>query len=144
MKDIELTEELQSSLDEHSNRIKVLITRKAGELAAQEYHEEGEKPQITVLHLAKAIEAYSPGRELSQSVNAQKDAGRFYDRLPPITIISAILAIAFGVIGVVAIKYGQQTGIDGKGFIDIAKIFAGAIVGSATTVAVSRKTKDHG
>ncbi len=37
------------------------------------------------------------------------------------------------------IYFGQTDaikGLDGKGFIDIAKIFAGAIVGSATTVAV--------
>jgi len=141
MIEIELPEDLQSSLDQHSKRIQALIKRKASELAAQEDLGVEEKPEITVLHLAEAIKTYAPGTEMPHLKGVQKESSRFYERLPPITLISAILAIVFGIIGVVAIRYGQAADIDGKGFIDIAKIFAGAIVGSATTVAVTRKPK---
>lgn len=53
--------------------------------------------------------------------------------ITPITIISAFLAVAFGAL---ALVNPQSLQSNQAGFLDIAKIFAGAVVGSSATSAV--------
>ncbi len=63
----------------------------------------------------------------------------FFDYILPVALLSAILACAFAALGLWAVL-GQQNvkeGLGSQGFLDIAKIFAGAIVGSATVVVAS-------
>ena len=62
----ELASDLQSSLDEHSNKVKLLIIEKAAYLAEQEEPYKDQKSEVTIIHLAKAIELYSPGYEIVQ------------------------------------------------------------------------------
>jgi|GEM_PF-6061624 len=54
-----------------------------------------------------------------------------------VTIISAILAVVFGVLALTGVG-PAGTGGNASGFLDIAKIFAGAIVGSTAAEVRSR------
>lgn len=54
----------------------------------------------------------------------------FFDLFPPFTLLCFSLCIVFGAFGLFGGK--KDTNYNG-GFLDISKIFAGAIVGSATT-----------
>ena len=134
-KKTELPRELESSLEQHMVKVGRHIREKAVQLAK----EEADGPrvaEVSILHLATAIRSIAPGIEIEMNVGAEKPVG-FFRRLPPVTTISAVLTVVFGVIGVLAIRYGGNN-IEGRGFVDIAKIFAGAIVGSATAAAAMK------
>jgi hypothetical protein len=63
---------------------------------------------------------------------------RVLESISGVTIISTLLAFAFGILGVLA--YTQNIG-NKDSYLDIAKLFAGAIVGStgATAVAAAKR-----
>jgi hypothetical protein len=78
---------------------------------------------------------------------------KFFDWFPPFTCLSFVLCIAFGTLGFLAMSgrmdssrqaSSSSTGTPAKdlqslasGFLDVSKIFAGAIVGSTASVALS-------
>jgi hypothetical protein len=80
----------------------------------------------------------------NRSLRRVKEDGKyFFSYVSPLTIISSLLAILFAVLGLWAsgavgdLDPDKIKLLDGKAYMDIAKIFAGAIVGSATASAAS-------
>ncbi len=55
----------------------------------------------------------------------------FFDLFPPFTCLCFLLCLIFGGFGM------HNAGARDTGFLDIAKIFAGALVGSTTSTAIS-------
>ena len=128
---------LEKVLDEHLVKVKEKILNKAKEIASQDQED------LSVTHLATAINEYAPGNP-SIAANVIKDRRRFFDYVPPVTVLSAILAFAFAGLGLWALLGKPEVReLGSQGFLDIAKIFAGAIVGSASAVVASstRQTK---
>ncbi len=124
-------ESLQRTLDEHLLRLRGKILQRAEGLASDEQEEPG------VSHLAKAIAEFAPGRAGSVELR-----NGFFSYFSPLAVLSSMLAIAFAGLGLWATLGNPEVkaNLGGQGFLDIAKIFAGAIVGSATaTVASSLK-----
>lgn len=118
-----------SALDRHLAEVKEKISAEAQVLA------EGQEP--TLLHLARAVERFAPGDEIYSSVASAKRT--FLDYFPPVAILSAMLTMLFAILGLWAILGAPavKDALSGQGFLDIAKIFAGAIVGSATSAAAN-------
>lgn len=81
-----------------------------------------ELPLVDLEILAKAISEASEGKAASIS---------FFDLFPPFTLVCAVLCILFGSLGL----FGAASTT--PGFLDIAKIFAGALVGSTASVALT-------
>ena len=114
----ELSPGAKAWLDDHLLYIKRKIIEEARKVAKESRGEDTIQP----LDVAEAAKLYAPGRQIS----AQKEISfwrRLTDSITGITLISAILAIVFGFLG-----YFTPTQ---EGWLDIAKIFAGAVVGSA-------------
>ena len=128
-----LNEELESSLSNHLDVVKNKIRDSAINLASK-----SDSTSVSILHLADAIKMYAPGCVVDSANSNQPSVLK---SISPMTWVSAFMAIVFGLIGVVAIKHGAESGINGKEFIEIAKIFAGAIVGSASATYVFKKSK---
>jgi hypothetical protein len=143
---------VDSFLEAHLKAIEEKIRARATQFAK----DDGSGEQIQPMHVAAAARLYAPGYPLfewtkdgqgasqgeEQPSNGPGSTGQvtlgFRDRIlssiSGVTIISAILAIVFGAIGAYGLSQGTQ---NVQGFIDIAQIFAGAIVGSAGAAVVS-------
>jgi hypothetical protein len=125
-------------LTEHLAQIRAAIIARAEELAEEERGEDSPmKPAIRPIHYLKAIDELAPGREFDPA--ALKQSGlwhRFLDSVSPITLIASLLTIVFAAFGLWAVS-SDPKGINGAAYLDIAKIFAGAIVGSASVAASS-------
>lgn len=61
------------------------------------------------------------------------------DNLTGLTVLSAVMALAFGGLGAWGISAGGTTGAATSGFLDIAKLFAGALVGAAGAGVVMKR-----
>ncbi|MCB9211769.1 MAG: hypothetical protein H6690_00250 [Erysipelotrichaceae bacterium] len=114
---LELNEESKLVLKSHLGKIEKQIVNYAHEIAKDE-NEEDVSPAI----ILKAALLYAPGKKYYNFDNMTLGK-RIVSSISGITIITAILAIIFGLIGAFV------NSNDGS-WIDIAKIFAGAIVGS--------------
>ena len=87
--------------------------------------------------LAQACSELAPGDPFPQE---QSLGQRITSSITGITLVSAILAIVFGAIGFAVLRWGGTQGADSvKTFIDIAQIFAGAVVGSTGAAAISSR-----
>ena len=102
------------------------------------------KEDINIIHMADAINEYAPGKQISQLSELPLKKGwleGFFGYVPPVACLSAILAFAFAALGLWALLGSSAVesalGKQSSGFLDIAKIFAGAIVGSATAAVAS-------
>jgi hypothetical protein len=136
MAELQLSQGISDALDGYVFGLRAEIVSRAENIAQQSGQE-----SIGLLHVAQAIDNLLPH---SQPLIARR---RFFDVIHPITIISALLAIAFAGFGVFATSTaasGGLEGIDGAPYLDIAKIFAGAIVGSATATASSSVVRRRG
>ena len=137
----EITSEsiLDKALEEHMAKVKKKILARANEIASQD----GEK-DISVTHLATAINEYAPGSPglFTEKTNCKRT---FFDYFPPVAILSAVLAFSFAGLGLWALL-GQSNikELGSQGFLDIAKIFAGAIVGSATAAVATSNRQAKG
>jgi hypothetical protein len=130
---------LFQALEDHLAKIRKKILDRAQEIASEA------KDELSVTHLAAAIGEYAPGKQVLPTGEVVAKGG-FFDYVPPVALLSAILAFAFAALGLWAIL-GQpdvKSGLGTQGFLDIAKIFAGAIVGSATTVVASGTRRGRG
>jgi len=107
-------------LDEHFKNIERKILEEARNLARIDGREKIEPKDIP-----QAALKYSPGVRYPDDPSFWE---RFLSSISGVTLISAILAIAFGILG-------AATGKDS--YYDIVKIFAGAIVGSTSTGVIS-------
>ena len=136
-----MPEELENSLEQHMALMKQKVRERAHGLAAADAGQEG-RPEVDLLHLSEAIKAVSATQ---QTENASPG---FLSLVPPVTWVTAILAIVFGIFGIWAMATAPVGADDSKGFLDlgkglieIAKIFAGAIVGSATAAVTMGKCR---
>lgn len=112
-------------LQEHFRMMAAHILGEAKELS------KSNKNIITLEHLTKATLKYAPGKPFPKET---RFGLRVIKSISGMTFIWMIMAVIFGILGMWK---------DGEGYADIAKIFAGAIAGSAGNAAVSeiRKSK---
>jgi hypothetical protein len=141
-----LSPPLISALDEHLSRIRQRIAERAIDLAAETQSPEGNEIQVSLDDLTRAV-SESVGSSAAGTRSAQST--RFFELFPPFTCICAALCVAFAILGLLALGGNLRAtpGADlakvSSGFLDIAKIFAGAIVGStaASIVNVTRNRR---
>jgi hypothetical protein len=121
-----LANAMLNALEKQLDMTKKKIIQRSMSLAEKE----GEDQEITVTILSNAIrEVFT----LFSSGNHKKSAlETITNYISPLTMILASLTIVFGFLGL------QSVG-DPKGFLDIAKIFAGAIAGSAAATEATRQ-----
>ena len=119
-------------LRDHLNLIEEKVRTKAAELAARDGRENKVEPR----DIAEAALLYAPGKPCPQSDTSPPP---FWRRMAlsitGVTLVTAALAIAFGLIGYFA-------GKDAPGAFDIAKIFAGAVVGSTGATLAANVKRD--
>jgi hypothetical protein len=135
-----INETLNRALDDHMQVVRRMIWDRAEEIAARD----GATGGVRLHHLTGAVEEYAPGRPglFAAEVDPHKRSvwGRLVESIAPITLISALLTILFGAFGLYVVRNPNQTGLanaNGQSYLDIAKIFAGAIVGSAGVAATT-------
>lgn len=123
-------------LKEHLDVVKESITAEANKVASKQ-----RRSTIEPSDIAQATLHYAPGHQLVLQESAWKAFGRnVIASVTGVTIVSAILAIAFGVIGwIVAKDTAADAGQLSSGAFDIAKIFAGAIVGSTSATVITNR-----
>jgi hypothetical protein len=61
------------------------------------------------------------------------------ENITGLMVISAFMALAFGILGAWGISVGGATKEATNGFLDIAKLFSGALVGAAGATAVAKR-----
>ncbi len=83
---------LDKVLDEHLAKIKKKIMNRAYEIASDAQDE------LSVTHLAPAIDEYAPGTQVFLHGEVAARRG-FFDYVPPVALLSAILAAAFAALG---------------------------------------------
>lgn len=106
-------------LNEHMDRLKKTIIKEARESVQADGRDEVEPADVS-----GATMIHAPGFAFPRS---------FWDRIlgsiTGVTLMSFLLAVFFGGIGVIIVwKQGNTAGA--QGYFDIVKIFAGAVVGS--------------
>jgi hypothetical protein len=135
MPDIVLAPGVESWLKEHLSRIEAKIRQEAEGIAKAA----DRAGTIEPLDIAEAAKRYAPGGVIPESRSAptyQPFWSRVAESISGITLISALLAITFGALGLLGPTPSAQ------GWLDIAKIFAGAVVGSAgVSVATAARGK---
>jgi hypothetical protein len=102
--------------------------------ALQVADREGRRDEIQTRDVAQACIDIAPGRPFPVE---QTLGQRIGSSITGITVISAILAVIFGIIGFAGLGRGGEEIV--KPFIDIAQIFAGAVVGSTGAAAVASR-----
>jgi hypothetical protein len=131
---------LVSALDEYLLRVRVQIADDAYaySLARQSQAPEGEASeghvQASLKDLSRAMDHFTGSDQ--PPLRASK-VDRFFEFFPPFTCICALLSLAFAVLGLWALRGGDAKAAIAAGFLDIAKIFAGAIVGSSASKLIS-------
>lgn len=138
-----LSANLKASLDEHLASLREDIASRADEIAnAGLPTTDTNRNPVDIQSLSQAIaEAIGGGVGPAPKL-------RLFDLFPPFTCVCALLCLAFAALGLlplyadpaVAAKAATST----TGFLDIAKIFAGAIVGSTTSIALSSARSRRG
>lgn len=133
----EITEGATLWLRDHLGEIKTKIVLYAKEIAQHEH--ENENAPIAARHVAAAALVFAPGKPIQAQPVDYENENAFWRRMglsiTGVTLVAGLLAIVFGLIGL-AVKGNESLA---TGAWDIAKIFAGAVVGSTTTAAVSSK-----
>jgi hypothetical protein len=141
-----LPEALDVVVQEHLKTLHKKIADRAYELAG---FAGGSTPgagnQISAIQCLTAINEIAPG-DLSNIAATEKPSfwNRFADSVSPVTLISAVLTVIFAAFGLWALLSGHGDGkdaksVNGQAYLDIAKIFAGAIVGSASVAVASTR-----
>lgn len=139
------SESIDAFLRAHLQSIEGRIRARARDLAKDDGRE-----RVEVMDIAAAAKEYAPGRPVPEGRAGSEEVmvsevgidsierkssvqnpltfkDRILSSISGITLISAALAILFGLIGYFGIRTGAESV---QGFIDIAQIFAGAVVGS--------------
>lgn len=129
----ELDEDSRGYLDAHLESIRRKIVKRAVELAKQE---DSPHPPLDLTLVERASDDFAPGTRVPAPVEPKESWGdRLKAGITGVTIIAAVLAVIFGGLAIINPINGQQTG-----FLDLAKLLTGAIVGS-TGAAVATGTK---
>lgn len=137
MSTAKLSNTLEAVLNEHLQNVKNLIVTRAAELTQegmQNLEIKNANLPITVKHLNRAIEEYAPGEIIE--IAPKSFWSRFWEAITPFTLVCLIMTIVFAAFGAI---YGESKE-GAKSFIDIAKIFAGVIVGSTSAAFIGKNT----
>lgn len=127
---------LNRMLEEHLDIVRRKIVSRSEELALSDGEDNG------ITYLAAAINEYAPGTKLHCTTTVASKKKGFFDYFTPTTLLSAVLAFIFGSLGLWAFLSGEELEGQGAGFLDIAKICAGAVVGSASVMMASGVKQD--
>ena len=123
-----LTSVEEQMLDNHLERIRKLIIDEAIRIARDRGAQVAVPPEE--LDVAEAAKRFAPGRKFPEDALWQ----RTKNSLSGITLVSAALAVVFGILGAL-VNYGHLANAgSGTAYFDIAKLFAGAVVGSTGAV----------
>jgi hypothetical protein len=119
-------------LDDHLRILRRRINSEALALAKLDGRDEVEPRDI-----AQAAILFAPGKEVIKNEEEMSFSKRMSLSITGVTLMSCLLAAIFGIIGAYQTRAGNAQ--IASGAFDIAKIFAGAIVGStgasvATTI----------
>lgn len=121
-------------LEEHLNSIR----KKIELFAAQLISDEGLSREMAI---ARATQQFAPGKVFETPMTTEEGPTpfwtRIFDSFTGITLVSAVLAIVFGLLGYLTDHENAQR------MLDISKIFAGAVVGSAGASATKATRKGH-
>jgi len=141
-----LSPSLAASLDERLLQLKDQIAERAGEIANATVG-----PNATPLNpvdlssLSMALDEATKGRQNL----SEEGKPRFFELFPPFTCVCAVLCLAFATLGLLPLiaadpAVAAKATASASGFLDIAKIFAGAIVGSTTSIALASSKAKRG
>ena len=131
-----LPQALSDALDEKLRNLRNDIALRADELA---------NPDNSVT--PKAIDIEDVAAAIGDLVRgsgrfAPTRVERFFEIFSPFTCVCALLCLAFAWLGFYSLSpSGSNLKQAAEPFLDIAKIFAGAIVGSTSTAIVARRRK---
>ena len=126
--DIDLKDS-QQWLDAHLEKIREAVIDDAVKRSG-----DGEpSPEDVAISAMKIAPSERMALEATKPRGISLPFGFIFRSLPPIAWVSALLAIVFGGLGLYADPSSQQ------GWLDIAKIFAGAVVGAAGTSRINRE-----
>jgi len=121
-----LTQGTSYWLDEHLSIVRQNILDEAKRIAKLDNRE---GPVVEPKDIAEAAKRFAPGTEVpAKETPKQTTWQTLVEWASSPMFVSALLAIAFGILGVYR---------GGQGAFDIAKVFAGAIVGSAAVTVKS-------
>jgi hypothetical protein len=130
-----LTPSLKGSLDDELAGLRNKIAARALELAQERsLLSTGTSPpedaplEISLQDLNQAMEEEVGKRPVPPRKTS------FFDLFPPFTCICCFLCLVFGWLGLYGEKGGDKQAI--QGFLDVSKIFAGALVGSTASIAM--------
>jgi hypothetical protein len=141
--DSRFTDSVLNALQEHLSDVKKQIKKRAIELAMEDQQQKDQK--VGLKYMTSALNEFAPGHKVPKTQPGLIE--RFFTIFSPLTVISTVLAIVFGVLGLWGsgafgkINPDAAKLLEPKAYLDIAKIFAGAIVGSATASAISERKK---
>jgi len=134
-----LSAHLNQSLDERLAQLRIQITNRAEEIAKLNVDSPAGPVTVDLSSLAVAIDEVTHGPFF---VPERKP--RFFELFPPFTCVCAVLCVIFAALGLAPIIAPTKTGTLGTNtanFLDLAKIFAGAIVGSTSAITISAAKK---
>jgi hypothetical protein len=125
-----LTEAQSAWIQAHLEEVRLKIEQHAEEIG-------GDK--ITLEDVAVAIADVCPIKHRTKSRTGLANILlAFFSSLPAIAWVSAVLTVIFGVLGMWGKGVVNPSSTEMHGWLDIAKIFAGAVVG-ASGVTAARK-----
>ncbi len=115
-----------SDVKYYLNELNKVVSLRAQQIA-------GKGKPVTLTHLTQALNELSTQMAFPEQPAPPKPTirSRIAESITGVTAISAVLAVVFGTLALVRLD-------DTEGFLDIAKIFAGAIVGSTAASTASR------
>lgn len=125
-----LTPVEEQMLDNHLKRIRKLIVEEAVRIAKDRGVQPPQSPEE--LDVAEAAKRFAPGKKFPEDALWQ----RTKSSLSGITLVSALLAVIFGILGALVNSGHLANAGNSTAYFDIAKLFAGAVVGSTGAGAV--------
>lgn len=133
-----LSAAMRNELDLYLHSLRTAIIRRARELT-DEKNRGQLSSEIGLRELVAAMDTMNsqPSSEIEKEKRIWPG---FFTIFSPLTIVSVFLTFVFGAFGVYAIRSNLAV-TNADSFLDIAKIFAGAIVGSSTSNVLSVYTK---
>jgi hypothetical protein len=120
-------------LDIHLKRIRKLITEEALRIARDR---DAKAPEG--LDVAEAAKRFAPGVRFPAEPSFW---ARTMASLNGVTVVSAVLALLFGIMGVLVGRGYLGAAGTTSGYFDITKLFAGAIVGSTSAGVLGARQK---
>lgn len=135
-----LSPSLTGSLDEQIQKLRNQIIERAYVRAEGRDSIQTESPSTTSGLVDVSLQDVSAAFDetIGQS-DLQARRFSFFDIFSPFTVICFLLCIVFGWLGFLALKPATDSKLaaQASGFLDVAKIFAGALVGATSSTAIA-------